>query len=159
MAKYAAATEVPVEKSKAEIEKTVQRYGADGFMSAWADNLATVKFRCKERVVRMTMRLPRADEKRFTQWRRTPKSAWEARSPEAARKLWEQACRQKWRALALLVKAKLEAVDAGIATFEEAFLANVVDPRTGKTVYETIQEPLRIAYEKGGDFPLLGREA
>ena len=35
---------------------------------------------------------------------------------------WEQACRQRWRALALVIKAKLEAIDAEISTFEEEFL-------------------------------------
>lgn len=41
-------------------------------------------------------------------------------------KEWEQACRQAWRALALVIKAKLEAVDAGIVTFEEEFMAQIV---------------------------------
>jgi hypothetical protein len=154
MARYAATTEVPVEKSKMEIEATVRRYGADGFMSAWADDRATVQFRCQNRVIRFIMTLPSANEKRFTQWRQTPNSAFQTRSPHAARKLWEQACRQKWRALALLVKAKLEAVDAGIASFEEAFFADIVMP-DGRTVYEAAREPLALAYASGKTVPLL----
>jgi len=33
-----------------------------------------------------------------------------------------------WRALALVVKAKLEAVEVGISTFDEEFLSNIVLP-------------------------------
>jgi hypothetical protein len=40
------------------------------------------------------------------------------RSATAAQEAYKQVVRQRFRALALLVKAKLEAVDAGIATFE-----------------------------------------
>ena len=36
--------------------------------------------------------------------------------------------RQRWRALALCIKAKLEAVECGITSFEEEFLAHVVMP-------------------------------
>ena len=40
----------------------------------------------------------------------------------------DQACRQRWRALLLVIKTKLEAVSAGISTLEEEFLANIVLP-------------------------------
>lgn len=153
MSRYAASTEVPVEKSRAEIESTVRRYGADGFMSGWADDRATVQFRCQDRHVRFVMTLPRQDEKRFTDFTRGH-GVPHRRNPEQSRKLWEQACRQKWRALALLVKAKLEAVDAGIATFEESFFANVVMP-DGRTVYEAARENVAIAYATWKNVPLL----
>lgn len=39
-----------------------------------------------------------------------------------------QVKRQRWRALLLVVKAKLEAIEAGISTLEHEFLANVVLP-------------------------------
>jgi hypothetical protein len=153
MARYAANTDVPADKSRMEIESTVRRYGADGFMSGWADGRATVQFRCSNRHVRFVMTLPRADEKRFTDFTRGH-GVPHRRKPEQSQKLWEQACRQKWRALALLVKAKLEAVDAGIATFEEAFFADVVMP-DGRTVYEAARENVAIAYATGKMPPLL----
>ena len=43
----------------------------------------------------------------------------------------EQACRQRWRALALIVKAKLEAVEAGISSFELEFLPYPMLPNGG----------------------------
>lgn len=36
MTKYARDTSVPIERSKAQIEKTVIAYGATGFFSAWS---------------------------------------------------------------------------------------------------------------------------
>jgi hypothetical protein len=71
----------------------------------------------------------------------------------------EQAARQKWRALLLLVKAKLEAVDANIATFEEAFVGDIVMPDTDKTVWEMAREPIKLAYETGEPVALLGGPA
>ena len=146
MSQYAKETSVPVEKSKMEIEATVRRYGADGFMSGWSDARGTVQFRCQGRHVRFVMDLPDPKDKRFCEYKRGFGTHY--RTPEAARKEWEQACRQKWRALALLVKAKLEAIDSNIGTFESEFLANIVLP-DGKTVYETTREHIAIAYESG----------
>ena len=69
-------------------------------------------------------------------------------------KLWEQATRQCWRALALVVKAKLEAVEANIATFEEEFMAHIVMP-DGKTVAEHARPMIASAYKSGKIQPLL----
>ena len=60
----------------------------------------------------------------------------------------EQAVRQKWRALALVVKAKLEAVESGITSFEEEFLAHILLP-DGSTVGGTMIPQIAVAYETG----------
>lgn len=55
--------------------------------------------------------------------------------------------RRRWRALLLGIKAKLEYVQSGIATFDEEFLAHIViDDRT---VFDRIREAA------GGGRPLL----
>ena len=79
-------------------------------------------------MVRFTIGMPDKDSDEFN-LTETGKS----RKREAALKSWEQAGRQRWRALNLVVKAKLEAVDSGITTFEEEFLAHILMP-TGETV-------------------------
>ena len=61
---------------------------------------------------------------------------------------WEQACRQRWRALDLVVKAKLEAVESGISVFEEEFLANIVLPN-GQTVKDLVIPEVEHAYLSG----------
>jgi hypothetical protein len=50
------------------------------------------------------------------------------RTPEQVYAAWEQACRQKWRAHALTITAKLEAVEAEITTLEDEFMAHIVLP-------------------------------
>jgi hypothetical protein len=56
--------------------------------------------------------------------------------------------------LALVIKAKLEAVDSGITTFEDEFLAHIVMP-DGQTVASHIKPGIAAAYESGTMTPLL----
>lgn len=147
MSKFAANTTVSVSASKAEIEGIVERYGADGFMSAWHAGNAIIAFTMQGRQIRFVLEMPHKSEKRFTHHSRG------ARTPDAALKEWEQACRQRWRALALVIKAKLEAVESGISVLEDEFLANIVMP-DGKTVGAHIRPLIAAAYETG-NMPML----
>jgi hypothetical protein len=148
MSKFAAGTTVAVEKSKAEIERVLRRYNATGFVSGWQDLDAFVQFIIAERHVKFRMSLPNPADRAFTEHSRGK------RSPDSAHELWEQACRQKWRALTLVIKAKLEAVDAGISVIEDEFLANIVMP-DGRTVAETIKPQIALAYKGGQSTNLL----
>jgi hypothetical protein len=149
MSRYAEGTTVSVEKSRAEIEATLTRYGASAFAYAWEGNRAMIEFAAKGRRIRFVLPLPSQSEKRFTHTTRG-----RPRSQDAARKAWEQACRQSWRALALVIKAKLEAVAAGITEFEDEFLANIVLPN-GTTVSQHVKPEIAIAYERGDVRPML----
>lgn len=153
--RFAADTSVSVERTRAEIETVLQRYGATAFGYRTAEGIAVIEFACQDRHVRFTLPLPKRDEKRFhvTDVRR------DRRTPDAALKAWEQACRQSWRALLLAIKAKLEAVAAGIAEFEEEFLAYVVDPVTRQTVGEQIRPELAQRYLGNSTSGMLGLPA
>ncbi len=50
--------------------------------------------------------------------------------------------RQQWRALVLVVKAKLEAIECGFTTFEDEFLATVI-MKNGQTVGEYARPQLQ----------------
>jgi len=76
------------------------------------------------------------------------------RNAQAAYAAWEQAARQRWRALALVIKAKLEAVESGITSFDEEFLAHLMLPN-GNTVGQFMLPQVRQAYETGAMPPLL----
>lgn len=155
MTRFAATTEVPVERSAAEIERTLQRYGADRFMRGWDHDRAMIGFVCNGRQIRFILPLPSRDEKQFTHVNKGRHyESWHKRTPEAALKAWEQACRQRWRALALCIKAKLEAVEAGITTFEEEFMAHIVLP-DGTTVGQFMTPQIEHAYQHGHMPPLL----
>lgn len=146
MGKFASNTSVSVEKSRAEVESTLRRYGADGFRYGWADRdgrrVEQIDFSTHDRLVRFTLVLPSKDDKQFkyTEARRV------RRSDKAAHDAWEQACRQRWRALALCIKAKLEAVECGISEFESEFMANIVDPVSGRTVGDVMRPQIAARY-------------
>lgn len=144
MTRYAANTSVPVERSRNEIEATLLRYGASQFMYGWSGDGAMIAFLVEteqgKRNVRFVLPLPSRDERRFTH------HSQGVRTASAAQGLWEQACRQRWRALLLVVKAKLEAVESGIATFEDEFLAYIMLP-DGSTVSELLAPQLQAAYD------------
>lgn len=144
MSTYAANTDVSADKSRAEIERTLRRYGADGFMYGWETNRAVIGFTMNARQVRFVIGMPDPNERRFTH----TEARGAARNPDAAYKAWDQACRQRWRALALVVKAKLEAVEAGISEFDTEFLGHLVLPN-GATVGEWMAPQIDAAYASG----------
>lgn len=145
MTRYAANTEVPTSRSRDEIERTLTRYGATSFAYGHNATSATVAFEVHtaagSRRVRFLIPLPDRYAEKFTY----QANGYTKRSVTAAAELYEKATRQIWRALALVVKAKLEVVDAGISTFEEEFLAHIVLPN-GSTVGENIGPAIARAY-------------
>ena len=78
-----------------------------------------------------------------------------SRSAAAQREEFERAQRQRWRALLLVIKAKLEAVEAGITTVDDEFLAHILVPGTDQTVGGSVGPDVARAYEVRGHRPLL----
>lgn len=143
---YASETTVPVERSRAELERILERYGADAFASGWDAKGAQIIFRAQGKHVKFELPLPDRNDRSFLFYKRGNND--HRRTQEAAQKEWEQACRQRWRALALVVKAKLEAVEAGITVFEDEFMAHIVLPN-GETVGEWMRPQVEEAYASG----------
>lgn len=144
MATYAASTGVSSEASRAEIERTLRRYKATSFMYGWEDTQAIIAFVVQDRQIRFLLPLPSASDPEFT---RTP-ARRNVRSPAQQAAAYEQAVKQRWRALALVIKAKLEAVEAGIVTFDEEFGMHFVLP-SGRTVAEEVLPAMAEAYQLG----------
>jgi hypothetical protein len=150
MARYAEKTKVGTDASQAEIKRTVQRYGATAFMAYEDQNRAVIAFEMKGRRIMFRLPLPDRKSREFTH---TP-ARGTLRAEEDAFASWEQACRQRWRALALAIKAKMESVEAHIETFEDAFMAHIVLPG-GATVGDHLRPQIADAYETGQLPPLL----
>lgn len=144
---YARGTDVPIERSRAEIEKTLQRYGASHFAYMTEPTRAVIAFVANDRRIRFDLPLPPREQFALT-------AQGKQRTPPQIESARDQACREKWRALGLCIKAKLESVEAGIETFEDAFLAHVVMP-DGQTVAEHARPRIAQAYETGTTQPLL----
>lgn len=148
-ATYAKRTEVSSAKSRAEIEKTLTRYGATSFAYGWEEQHAAIGFKVDGRQIRFVLPMPDRSGREFTH---TPTGL--KRTPSSVEAVYDQAVRQRWRALALVVKAKLEAVASGIVTLEQEFYAQIVLPN-GRTVYEETQSAVEQAYATGRVAPLL----
>lgn len=150
MSLYASNTAVPIDRSKSEIERTLRKYGATEFIYGTKVAQAVIGFRMRDRVVRFNLPMPVLDDmKKVKRWKN-----WTTRSDGAAGTALDKETRRRWRALSLVIKAKLEAVASGIVLFEEEFLAHFVLP-DGKTVGEHTLPRLAGAYESGDVPPLL----
>ena len=148
--RFAADTSVSMDKSIAEIRTTVRRYGASEFAHMESDTQAAITFTMKGRRILFRLSMPNPKASEF--WRT---ETGKHRAPNVAEAAWEQACRANWRALALVIKAKLEAVEVGIVTFEDEFLAATVPPGASCTFGEAVRESMQLAHEKGSLEPLV----
>ncbi len=141
--RYAAVTDVPADRSRAEIERSLVRYGADKFPYSGDDDrpLAAERFRLGGRFMRILIPLPTRESFRFTE-------AGRARTPVSAIAADDQAVRRSLRAAALISKAKREAIEAGISTIEQAFLAKGILPNN-QTVGEWVGPQVEHVYASG----------
>ncbi len=128
---YAKDTIVAVAKTRGEIEQLLERAKAKQYGTAVDYDLMTarIQFKLHDRIVRFTVTLP--DRKKLGDGRR-----------------YEQAERQRWRALLLVLKAKLESVESNIETFESAFLGQIVMPGD-QTVADLVTPLIGSAYKHG----------
>lgn len=131
MSRYAERTTVSPSKTQGDIQKVLKRYEVDGTIMGHLDNRAYVEFAIKKRkrTVRIFITLP-------------------VQSDFNTERQLEQAERQSWRALYLVVKAKLESVDSEIETFDEAFMPHIV-MANGHTVGQEILPVFQKTIEAG----------
>ena len=157
MRRYAQHTSVPADRSRDEVERVLTRYGASGFGYSWERRempvqpvptygprtelreFATLVFHLRKRRIRLDVPMPTDREAGGTSRR-------------------DAAVRQRWRAILLVIKAKLEAVESGIATLEAEFLANVIT-EDGRTIGEIIVPRLTEAVAAGRLLPAKGDRA
>lgn len=142
MTKAYGTTTVPVEKSQAEIRGLLTRFGAREFGFGEAiDDLGTpwaaVTFTHHDLRVRLRapLKLPDPRELDAKARRARTKSRDDLRY-----ELAEQEAKRIWRVMAHNLKARMVAVDEEVETFEEAFLAHIVDPDSGRTIYEQMAD-------------------
>ena len=134
---YAQHTAVPAERSRAEIEKTLARYGATRFGTMTEPDGATIYFEHKGRQIQLRVPMPPRDDKQFTKHR--GRSTWgRTVSVSEAGRRYDQEYRRRWRVLLITVKAMLEAVDSKVLTFDQAFMAHIVIPGTAKTLGDAL---------------------
>jgi len=146
---YARGTRVSIDDTKHQIEKVLAQHGATRFGYSTSASEAEVNFTLRQRFIRYRLLLPDPGDKAFTY----TSSRRFRRTPEEANRLHQQAVKARWRALHLVIRAKLEAITAGIATFEEEFMPYTILPN-GRTVAEHALPQIARAYELGTMTPL-----
>lgn len=158
-AAFAEGTEVPVEKSRAEIDGLLGKHGATQRVLAMDDErgLAIVAFTLKARQYRLELPIPTKEDV----WPKAGKEpqGWHTTFDSARQNAWvdkqrEQRTRERWRALVLLLKGKLEIVRLGFSTVEREFLADLVLPN-GERMHAALEDKIESAYQTGGMPPLL----
>jgi hypothetical protein len=116
MPDYARGTYVSIEKTRDELERLLDRNGAQAFAFMREPGYASIAFRLNDRNYVLRLRTPDVSEFSRT---RTGRLRYESE----AQKFHAQAVRARWRALLLLLRAKLIAVEDGITTVEDEFLS------------------------------------
>lgn len=148
-ATFASTTTVTVERSKAELDALLAKHGAQQRAMIVDDEKgrAAVSFVLGGAHYRLEIPLP------------SPPVAprWGEITPKMTRD-FEQSKRTRWRAVILVVKAKLEFVAMGVSTVEREFLADLVLP-SGDTMHVAFAAKIREAISSGVMPPLMLPEA
>lgn len=105
-------------------------------------------FEMRNRRVRFLMPLPKIEDFKKTNNRRY-------RTGKSLNEAWQAGIRSAWRSLLLTIKAKLQSVESGIETFEDAFMAQMVLPN-GQTMSEWAEPQIVELYSSGNMPPMLG---
>lgn len=140
---YAEHTKVPVERTRAEIERALEKAGASQFISGWDSKEGVGRVRCELEGVYLQFEIRAPDPKEFER-----DSAGRLRAEEALRSALDKELKRRWRVLLLLIKAKLEAITLGQSSVRSEFLANVLLPDQS-TVDEWLASQIEEAYAKG----------
>lgn len=126
--RYAQDTEVPVSRSQEELKSLLRRAGAGQVLMF--DDMESKRILCGFTLAGRQFRIKASTER------------------PSRRCVVEQLEREAWRAMLLIVKAKLEVVAMGNSTIEEEFMANLMLP-SGETLAEHALPLVQQAYDSG----------
>ncbi len=139
---YARGTSVSISKSRDELERTLERFGATGMLWLRDDEARNVivGFKRDQRAYRFTIVMLTWED-----CERTP--AGIKRAKRAAEKAADQENRRRFRSLVNFVKAIMDAEDSGIINAEEALLPYLV-LASGHTLADEVE--LQLSGKTGG---------
>lgn len=132
-------TSVPVERSQGSIREILRKHGARKFAFGQDDDgeriYALIRFEHEGISVRMRVPLKEPDYGKLEEKAERARSkTYEAMVDEAE----EQEAKRIWRVIFYNLKARMESVEEEVETFVEAFMAHVINPGTGRTIYEDL---------------------
>lgn len=156
MSRFGDSTDVPVERTRAELDQLLSKAGATQRASYEDEEtgIAAIQFRMAGRMVRLEVKTAPASSFDRKDWGPVNGAGEKTPGYKATRQKWrerqaQQAARASWRRLLLICKAKLEIIADGGSTLEREFLADVLLP-DGRTVHQALSEQLADSYASGG---------
>lgn len=135
-----ATTVVTVEKSQGEIRKLLSVFGAREFGFGEAIDDAGIVWSAVTFIhgdLRVRLRVPHKRLNSRDLDAKVRRSRTKLRV-DLQYELAEQEARRIWRVMSHNLKARMVAVEENVESFAEAFLAHIVDPETGATIYEQL---------------------
>jgi hypothetical protein len=141
---YAQGTDVPVERSRAELERLLTGRGGRNLVVGVHDDAGVLMVQCDVQGRRLRLVLPVPTPEQYRHDR-----AGRQRTAAATAKAVEAEMRRRWRALLLVVKGRFEAIDTGIEDFDTAWMPYLVLPETGETVGQYLRPQIDAAYTHG----------
>lgn len=143
---YAENTQVPIERSRAEIESTLRKFGARKIMTLLDDELNTslVGFEINNISYKIKIPMPDPNDPDF---RKTP-TGRRRKSTQTVNNEYIQEAKRRWRSLQIYIKAILIASDDKIIQLETMLMPFIILP-DGLTVSETIIPQLEKAFKDG----------
>ena len=125
----------PVARSQEDIRRILAKYGADGvqFSEDWKQMTLYIRFLYTVGKVQYSVvfKVPIPKAEKYSPGGRNRTSA-------QLQKLQEQYERGIWRAVFWAIKSRMESVEFGIETFQEAFLSHFEIPGTDKQIGEVL---------------------
>ena len=151
--RFAEGTTVDVSRSQEQIKKLLGEHGCKQFMLAEGQTpdgrtIGIIQCFIYERMIKYQVEYPSA--KPFVRDGRGHRL-----TSDQVHRRQEDEWKRKWRALQLIIKAKLEIVLSGDSTFEREFMADICLP-DGGTVGDHMTDRIADAYATGTMPNLLG---
>ncbi len=135
MAKYAANTQVPVGRSKQQIEKLLTDWGINEFFFGTSPRGDGIGFKYKDNVYKFNVPTPK-------------------KSNYYSNATYQRELRRRWRVLYMSLKMELEKINSGLTTFEDQFLAMRCLP-DGSTVSDFMNLPENLELLHKAEMPRL----
>jgi hypothetical protein len=148
-ASYGAGTRVGVHRSRFELERVLDRYGATDFAFVEAGTSAAIQFAMDGRYVELGLPLPDPNEPHFTHT-----ASGRPRAVSAQERAYEQALREHWRGLLLAVRGKLQSVESGLSTFDDEFRNFLAPHLDEKQTKRERSKPRAVNWLLGGSHSL-----
>jgi hypothetical protein len=146
--RFATGTGVSKDQTIVSIEALLDAFGATGFAYAKQGRRQVLAFEMHGRQIRLMLDIPPVNDPDLLPLARAMAKAAKIALPSNQAQAYTLVTRQRWRALHLVIKAKLVAIQDGIRTFDQEFAFDTALPN-GMTLGDALAPHLARAAQTG----------